>query len=348
MEENQSQNKNLPAFSSSIYKMSVIIPVYNNGKYLLNRCIKSLRNSSLFNEIEIIIIDDGSEDQETIEIVKNIKKKYNNVITYFFSKGGSGSASRPRNKGIELSTTPFIAFLDPDNQAINNGLAILYNELFKDPTLEMVIGNYIKKSNNNSIVFDYYNKVLRNCNTNLIMDGKKYLKMSKLSSHSIQAVLVRKKIIIRNKLKMIEKALGEDTLFFQELLIHSKKTKVVNTDIKIYYSNVEGSVTNDISNSFFEKYYILEKRRIFFLRNNGLLRSYMLYKYNYYFTNWYLKHLLKVSNENLEASMQILYKIYLLYKPYLINRSSTLKSFEEYYLKKEYTQLINIIEDAIK
>ena len=41
-------------------KVSVIVPIYNNEKYL-ERCIESIRQQTL-NEIEIILVDDGSSD----------------------------------------------------------------------------------------------------------------------------------------------------------------------------------------------------------------------------------------------------------------------------------------------
>ena len=50
------------------YKLSIIIPIYNNGKYLRDRCISSLKKSSIFNDMEILLIDDGSTDYETIDI----------------------------------------------------------------------------------------------------------------------------------------------------------------------------------------------------------------------------------------------------------------------------------------
>ena len=68
--------------------------------------------------MEILLIDDGSTDEETINTISDIKNKYTNVRTYSFTDGGSGTASRPRNKGIELATAKYVTYLDPDNEAI--------------------------------------------------------------------------------------------------------------------------------------------------------------------------------------------------------------------------------------
>src|SRR5690606_64907 len=85
-------------------KLSVIISTYNNGEHLLNKCFNSLRRSSIFEDMEIIIVDDGSTDEYTHSIIHNLVNQYSNIKTYFFNDGGSGSASRPRNKGIEIAT----------------------------------------------------------------------------------------------------------------------------------------------------------------------------------------------------------------------------------------------------
>ena len=66
----------------------------------------------------VYLIDDGSTDENTIKIINKLANRYDNVKTFFFGDGGSGSAARPRNKGVEISTEPYITYLDPDNEAI--------------------------------------------------------------------------------------------------------------------------------------------------------------------------------------------------------------------------------------
>ncbi|GAE92456.1 glycosyltransferase [Gracilibacillus boraciitolerans JCM 21714] len=76
-------------------KFSVIVPIYNNGDHLYGKCFLSLRRSSMFHEMEIILIDDGSTDSYTCKIVERLARKYSNIQTFFYPTGGSGSASRP-------------------------------------------------------------------------------------------------------------------------------------------------------------------------------------------------------------------------------------------------------------
>src|SRR5699024_6719002 len=80
--------------------LSVVVPTYNNGPHLLHKCIASLRRSSIFDQMEIVLVDDGSTDQATTHAVDKLEQELPTVTVHRFERGGSGSASRPRNKGL--------------------------------------------------------------------------------------------------------------------------------------------------------------------------------------------------------------------------------------------------------
>src|SRR5699024_5318580 len=88
-------------------KVSIIIPIHNNGLYLEEKCMKSLQRSSIFNQMEILFINDGSNDGITTKIIDRLTRKHTNIRLINFEKG-SGSASRPRNIGAELATGDYI------------------------------------------------------------------------------------------------------------------------------------------------------------------------------------------------------------------------------------------------
>ncbi len=88
--------------------VSVIIPTYNSAGTLI-RAISSAQNQTHQN-IEIIVIDDGSDD-DTEDILKDYIVK--NLITYIHQENkGPGFA---RNVGIKKSSGQYIAFLDADD-----------------------------------------------------------------------------------------------------------------------------------------------------------------------------------------------------------------------------------------
>ncbi|WML58599.1 glycosyltransferase [Neobacillus sp. PS2-9] len=317
------------------YKLSVIIPTYNNGDHLLNKCFNSLRRSSLFNDMEIIMVDDGSTDGYTPKIIKSMERKYSNVKTFFYNDGGSGSASRPRNKGFLLSTAPYITYLDPDNEAINDGYNELYKQLAKG-NYDMVVGNMLRLDTK-PLNFDYYRTAVQYNGSDVISKNiKEYMVKSQFKAMSIQALICKREVIGDQSLRMVEGAVGQDTIFFQELLLHSKKTKAINLPIHIYYAAVSGSAVNTISKRFFEKYYILEKYRVNMLKENGLLQDYIEKRFEYYFTNWYLKKLKLVNEEDALESIRILGEILGMYEINDAFTSPEMVEFSRLLKQKDY------------
>lgn len=225
--------------------LSVIVPVFNNGEKLLGKCFSSLKRSSIFDRMEILLIDDGSTDGMTPKIVNRLERHYPNVKAYYYPPGGSGSASRPRNKGLELATAEHVTFLDPDNEAIHDGYAKLMEELSRQD-VDMVVGNIIKVDNKRSI-FDFYKRTISTIHNDLITDTKRFLiDASLINGHSIQALVVKKNIIDKYNLRMVEKASEQDALFFHQILLHCSKVKAVDALIHVNYAAVEGCVTNTV------------------------------------------------------------------------------------------------------
>lgn len=119
--------------------ISIIIPVYNDGKNLLN-CIKSLQKQNLKEPFEIIVIEDGSKSS-----LKKDLKRFKNVKYFWKVNGGPGSA---RNFGIKHAKGEFISFIDSDCIADKNWLYLLHKRLTNSLEFEGVGGkilNYNKE-----------------------------------------------------------------------------------------------------------------------------------------------------------------------------------------------------------
>lgn len=102
-------------------KVSVIIPVYNAGKYM-KECLDSVISQTL-KEIEVICIDDGSTD-DSCNILMEYHEKYGNMVILRQENQGAGMA---RNKGIERANGKYICFMDADDfYAQNDVLECLY------------------------------------------------------------------------------------------------------------------------------------------------------------------------------------------------------------------------------
>lgn len=102
-------------------KISVIIPVYNVEEYL-DRCLESVLNQTL-DDIEIIIVNDGSTDNSKKILMKYIDK-YPEKIVYLEKE--NGGLSDARNFGIPYAKGEYITFLDSDDYIDNNAYEEMY------------------------------------------------------------------------------------------------------------------------------------------------------------------------------------------------------------------------------
>ena len=88
------------------YDISIIVPVYNNEKYI-DQCVESVLNQKFdISRIQLIMIDDGSHDK-SFEVMKKYERE--NIIT--ITKENSGVSST-RNLGMSKALGKYILFLD--------------------------------------------------------------------------------------------------------------------------------------------------------------------------------------------------------------------------------------------
>ena len=118
--------------------VSVVVPCHNEAKYI-EQCIKSIIDQSDYNSIKgIFVIDDGSTD-ETPQILKQLKKKFDklNIIT----TEGVGLAAA-RNIAIKLCKSEFIALLDADDYWHKDKIKNQLKAFNYDPSIGLVYGDY--------------------------------------------------------------------------------------------------------------------------------------------------------------------------------------------------------------
>lgn len=124
-----------PAVNTSL---SVVIPAYNNERYI-NRAIESvLRQTHPANEI--IVVDDGSTDN-TANVVKAFGKKI-----YYLHQANAGPGAA-RNNGVRAAKSTWIAFLDSDDEWLDHHLESHLNILCHRPELMWSCGNYYQHLN---------------------------------------------------------------------------------------------------------------------------------------------------------------------------------------------------------
>ena len=263
-------------------KLGVIVPVYNNGRYLVQRCVQSLLRSTIFNVMQIYLIDDGSSDTDTLNDIEWIESTYDNVTVYRFTDGGSGSASRPRNKGLEICTEPYVTYLDPDNEAINNGYAELLR-IVENTGVDFAVGTILKVCAPDYIPIELSPSYPEGVNDN----PRQTLLRAKFKAQSVQACVVKKSFLVNNNIRNVCGAIGQDTLFFYEMMLKAKAFYCLKTPIHIYYAERAGSAVNGIDESFFEKSLLLETNQVRVLRECDALEDYIKIKLDTFLNGWY-------------------------------------------------------------
>lgn len=330
--------------------LSVIVPVYNNWRPLLGKCFTSLQRSSMFDNMHIILVDDGSTDGETPNVVRYLERTYPNVTSYFFDDGGSGSASRPRNKGVELADTEYLTFLDPDNEAVNDGYAVMYALLKEAPEGEpydLVLADRIKCTDKMTYGRYYQSLGCKNWeHSEYRGDMRQLLMETKMLAANIQASLIRKELLVNNHLEQVPGAAGQDTLFGWEIMIHARFIRGVAVQTHVYYALVNNSTTNSIGKRYFEKCRMIEGPRRKFLQDHDLLQFYAERRYNRYFPGWVLDHLCRAKPEDEEECARIVYEMHQMYQDCYNGKSRIINEFAKYCGNGEYGKALETIRKA--
>lgn len=190
-------------------KVSVIVPVYNTGK-LAVKLIKKILTGS-YDNLEIIVIDDGSEDDSS-DILKTINDKKVSV----FRQNNKG-ASAARNYGIEKARGEYLVFIDSDDEVKKGFLKKMVNGMGDGVSL-VSTGVEIRKVGQNVFSREYLDGFLDRKNEpmetfvlrSLLRDGRMYPAFNKIFKASI---------IKESGLKFDEKMkFGEDTKFVLDYL----------------------------------------------------------------------------------------------------------------------------------
>lgn len=116
---------------------SVIIPCYNVERYL-EKCINSIVKQKNKYNYEIILIDDGSED-DTLKIIQKYAAEYSNIVVINDGKQGVAEA---RNKGVKISRGKYLIFIDADDYVDDKYIEVLLkNAISQD--IDIVACKYI-------------------------------------------------------------------------------------------------------------------------------------------------------------------------------------------------------------
>ncbi len=220
-------------------KVSVILPIYNVGKYL-RQSLDSLINQTL-KEIEIICVNDGSTD-DSYDILEEYKAKDSRIKVIHKENKGTGAA---RNDGLRIATGECIGFVDPDDWVKPNMFERLYN-LIKEKNLDiaMCMPDGFDEKNQINTPFPYF----VDANFENIPDDKIF-NWRDLSPFSypmcVWNKLYTKDLFDRNNIDFAEGLDFEDHKVIFGTLLTAEKIFFIREKLYVYRFNREGSVLTD-------------------------------------------------------------------------------------------------------
>ncbi len=193
------------------YKITVISPCFNSQN-TLKRCIESVIMQTIgFENIELILYDDGSTDN-TKKVIKQYCDKYENIIPIFSnSNHGPGFG---RDVAISKSNGEYIMFIDSDDEYEPTVCETLLNEINDD--IDIVSCNYIHfdKYGSQTILSSFFDELEKS----LIPHEE----LTYLHSFAIWNKIFKKEIIIKNNIKFTSVRNGEDEIFLKHYSLFSK------------------------------------------------------------------------------------------------------------------------------
>lgn len=240
-------------------KLSVIVIGYNIEKYV-EKCLKSLQVQT-YKNLEIIFIDDGSEDN-TYTIVKEISKTMNNLKTFTKKNGGPGAA---RNYGLKECTGEYITFVDGDDFLEKDAYQKAMEKIILEKTDLCVFG--YKKIYDNKIKNISINKAFYK-----LPDIKRdILSKSDDTSIFLWNKIFKKDIIVKNKIFLLEQKCFEDNSFIYRYLFFTNKISILEREYLYNYVQRLGSLTKSLDLDIIkQKEITIEKMRDFYQKENQL------------------------------------------------------------------------------
>jgi glycosyltransferase involved in cell wall biosynthesis len=198
-------------------KISVVLPVYNVGPYL-ESSLSSLISQSM-KDIEIIAVNDGSTDNSE-EILRDFKEKYDNVFYYSQSNKGQSAA---RNYALQHATGKYIYFMDSDDLIDTDALRVCY-EYVERTQADFIFfdGDILQEDGAAPITWNYKRTHL--LEEDVRYDGERLLNlMLDKEKHNcvVWLLFIRRVFLNRIGLRFYEGIIHEDELFTTILTLSS-------------------------------------------------------------------------------------------------------------------------------
>lgn len=239
--------------------ISIIVPVFNSELFL-KRCIESLR-AQKYKNIEILLIDDGSEDSSGM-ICDEYEKKDKRIRVIHKKNGGPSEA---RNVGIENSKGVFITFVDADDYVYSDFLIDLYSDI-KEKESDLVCSGYIDISNYGRYACtDFYRQGNRKKIVSDLLQGTGGVPWGKLYKTSI---------IKENNIRFDTRVImSEDLLFLLDYIYYIKTYTYSDGKYYVYNRLSDDGISRNIDSKYLRSFEVFFEELNTKLLRAGYLKS---------------------------------------------------------------------------
>ncbi|WP_426462218.1 bifunctional glycosyltransferase/CDP-glycerol:glycerophosphate glycerophosphotransferase [Staphylococcus equorum] len=312
----------------NVNDVSIIIPVFNAEKHI-KETLKSIEKQLFNGKIEVILINDGSEDNSVTQIEEFIETSIKDNITYkMFDDGVNKGQGARRNYGIDVATGEAIIFLDSDDLLTNEALKIAYERLKGTSENDFVIfewAYYYPESEETIYVNKekYHNKkVLYRETCEMLLSCLTYFTVNKM---------YKREFLKKHNIRYGEGYIYEDFVFYVRSVLKANRVPVIpNILYKVRVHNESTTKTDSDSlkhrDSFLAAIEDASKEL-----HHGYRHEFTPYHVNKYFiyrTMLYGERRLpndkKIRDEFIQSSMQILNK----FSPIIVTPSKILPFYD--------------------
>lgn len=288
--------------------ITIIVPVYQVNQFL-SQCLDSLVNQT-YKNLEIILIDDGSDDGSELICDKYAQKDSRIKVIHQSNKG----LSEARNTGLEAAQGDYIAFVDSDDIVSTKYIESLYT-LIIEHNADISICSYIKSQNEQTD---------NSKEAKIYVTNAKQMLQSWHGEHKYVETVVWNKLYRKEVFNLPDKlrfpaAKNHEDVYISHLLIN-RAQNIVITSQKLYTYRVRnGSITkSNITEHKIRQNIDAQLSRLSFFEDNhynisrdllikGLLLHLMMYKMKLILNK---NETDKLSRKQLFKEMKALYKKY--------------------------------------
>lgn len=217
--------------------VSIIIPIYQVEDYI-ERCITSVIHQIYSHSaIECILIDDCGTDNSIMLAQKCIDNYKGDIRFKIIHNEHNSGLSVSRNNGMRVATGDYIFFLDSDDYISDDCIEKLMNVICEHPEVEVVKGNHIDRSCNETIISAHI--------PSSIIKREELMKLFFLGYVPCMAwnTLISRRLIERLHLRFMPHLIHEDVLW-SFYLFRETNSFLIIPDITLFYEINPNSITH--------------------------------------------------------------------------------------------------------